>query len=160
MKKIKLFGYLILALLFTIPCWAQMLDDEDFSGDASEYDTLFDEMYSNDESNDKAKTVSSIEDVAKSISVKIANEKKQETSRAEEEKQLEPLDGGISIGVSRGSFKVFQDVIGRTTCTFGVTLKSNLNRDIRNISLRLMYQNRAFAFIYKNIKELYNELCK
>ncbi len=79
------------------------------------------------------------------------NEKKIENQTEEE---IPPLEGELKIGISKGSFVFFKDILGRTKCSFGVTLKSTLNRSINNISLRLEYpDNNRFAFIFKDIKE-------
>ena len=59
---------------------------------------------------------------------------------------LKPLSGDMLIGVSKGSFKVFQDMTGRTNCTFGVTLKSNLDRELIGLSascFRFYFQERC-----------------
>lgn len=66
---------------------------------------------------------------------------------------LKPLNGDMLIGVSKGSFKVFQDMTGRTNCTFGVTLKSNLDRELKTMGLQLVYPHRVFAFIFRNVAE-------
>ncbi len=66
---------------------------------------------------------------------------------------LKPLSGDMLIGVSKGSFKVFQDMTGRTNCTFGVTLKSNLDRELKTMGLQLVYPHRVFAFIFRNVAE-------
>ena len=84
---------------------------------------------------------------------KLAKQNEQKTKDAKEE-ELPPLEGDLKIGISKGSFVFFKDILGRTKCSFGVTLKSTLNRDINNISLKLEYpDNNRFAFIFKDIKE-------
>lgn len=62
-----------------------------------------------------------------------------------------PLSGEMLIGISKGSFKVFQDPFGRTRCSFAVTLKSSLDREINTMGVRLIYPHRAFAFIFKDV---------
>ena len=155
MGNLKIFGCLALALMLANPVKAQMLEDESYTEDSSKYDELFSEMYDeskNEEQENKTDVQSSLEKIARSVSVKIGENKPKETDLKDEQPELPPIDGGMEIGISKGSFKIFQDVIGRTTCTFGVTLKSNLNRNIRNVSLRLVYPQRTFAFIFKNVK--------
>lgn len=157
MKNLKIFGCLALALMLVNPVKAQMLEDESYTDDSSEYDALFNEMYNEKEKvnkteEKKADTQLPLEEIAKSVSIKVSEDKQKETDLKEKQPEIPPIDGVMEIGISKGSFKIFQDVIGRTTCTFGVTLKSNLNKDIRNVSLRLAYPQRAFAFIFKNIK--------
>lgn len=155
MGNLKIFGCLALALMLANPVKAQMLEDESYTEDSSKYDELFSEMYDeskNEEQENKTDVQSSLEKIARSVSVKVGENKPKETDLKDEQPELPPIDGGMEIGISKGSFKIFQDVIGRTTCTFGVTLKSNLNRNIRNVSLRLVYPQRTFAFIFKNVK--------
>ena len=68
-------------------------------------------------------------------------------------KELEPLEGDIKIGITKGGFVFFKDLLGRTKCSFGVTVKSTLNRDIKNLSLKLAYpDDNLFAFIFRNVK--------
>lgn len=67
------------------------------------------------------------------------------------DEELPPLDGDIEIGISRGSFNVYKNDIGRPECTFYVTLKSNLNRQIKTLGINLLYPFTRFAFIFRNV---------
>lgn len=63
----------------------------------------------------------------------------------------EPIKGELKIGVIPGSFRVFQSYSGKTQCSFDVLLKSEINRDIKAMGIRLIYPHRAFAFVFKNV---------
>ncbi len=64
---------------------------------------------------------------------------------------MEPITGDLKIGVVKGSFRVFQSYSGKTQCTFHVLLKSEINRDIKSMGVRLIYPHRAFAFVFRNV---------
>jgi hypothetical protein len=157
MMNLKNIGCLAVALMLASPSWAQMLDDESVAEETVEYDVLFNEMYDEKEV-EGVKIPTSLDDLASSVSIKVNSEKKEDKEEAPQE-ELPPLDGEISIGLSKDSFVIFQDIIGRTTCSFGVTVRSSLNRDIKSLALRLVYPESqtthmpsAFAFIYRDIK--------
>ena len=40
---------------------------------------------------------------------------------------------------------------GRTRCAFDVVLKSELEKNIKTMGLNLVYPNRAFAFIFRDV---------
>lgn len=63
----------------------------------------------------------------------------------------EPITGDLKIGVVQGSFKVFQNYSGKTQCSFDVVLKSEINRDIKSMGVRLIYPHRAFAFVFRKV---------
>ena len=151
MMNLKNIGYIAIALMLASPSWAQMLDDESSVDEAVEYDVLFNEMYDEKEV-EGVKIPTSLDELASSVSIKVNSEKKENQGEEEPQQELPPLDGEISIGLSKGSFVIFQDIIGRTTCSFGVTVRSNLNRNIKSLALRLVYPNSAFAFIYRDIE--------
>lgn len=64
---------------------------------------------------------------------------------------MEPISGDLFIGVSKGSFKIFQGAMGQIKCSFGVTLRSELNKELKTLGLRLIYPRRAFAFVFKKV---------
>ena len=160
--KIKFFVFFLLAaLLLSSPSHAQMLDDdmEEVSEENKEnHEVLFEEMFSDYkesiETDNKPK--GKIEELATDLAdhmkkVKIIDPSLKAKEKLAEERN-KPTEGELYIGVSKGSFKLFKDLTGKTNCAFGVTLKSTLNKDIKNFSLRLVYPHRTFAFIYRNIK--------
>lgn len=161
---------LIFAIIFSVMfnfnplAFAQILDDDFDSGvvienedsaveTKEEHEELFDEMFGNESEVVIKKASSGKLDKAADEIVKDINIKKSVTrKRNDENVVVEPLEGELFIGVSKNSFKLSQDMMGRTVCTFGVTLKSTLNRDIKTLALRLAYQQSAFAFIFRNVK--------
>jgi len=140
--------------------YAQMLEQNDApttSGAALSFDEtdknekLFNEMFSehSEEERDinKVKTFDDTVGQAAGILEKTKDLRQQAAS----EEQLPVLEGDMLVGISKGSFKVFQDMLGRTKCSFGVTLKYNMNRDMKLMAMRLVYPKRAFAFVFKNV---------
>lgn len=65
---------------------------------------------------------------------------------------LDPIQGDLKIGVVPGSFRVFQNFSGKTLCTFNIVLKSEINRNIKTMGLRLIYPHAAFAFVFRDVK--------
>ena len=165
--KIKLFVFCLIAILSVSPaCFAQLLDDEIDNSIAqvkteeeiqTEQEELFDEMFSDYTENIETKDEpeGEIEELAIELAdhmkkVNIVNPK----AKTEEQKEIDnktPIEGELYIGVSKGSYRLFKDITGRTKCAFGVTLKSTLNKKLQNLSLRLVYPHRTFAFIFRNV---------
>lgn len=157
--KIKLF-VICLFVLFSLSfvCSAQILDDEVGSDTQTEQEELFSEMFSdyseevetNNEPGSKLEEIAiELADHMKKANIVDPKKEKKEQALADVKK---PIEGELYIGISKGSFKLFKDILGKTKCAFGVTLKSTLNKEIKNFSLRFIYPNEAFAFIYRDIK--------
>ena len=145
----------ILFILFFVFCciplgFAQILDDEDASGEDEE---LFNEMFSDYSETEKDVTkVKNFGDIIDRASDVL---KQADTSLAEEdddEEPLAPIEGDLFIGVTKGSFKTFADIRGKTACSFNITLKSTLNYDIKTMGLYLVYPKRSFAFMFFDVK--------
>lgn len=161
------FGICSLLLTFSLilPVQAQVLDAEEAPDAAApapaglsfdetdKNEALFNEMFGDHpEIREDAENTGNFENTAQKAAERI----KQTGATAPSVSAdgiLKPLNGDMFIGVSKGSFKVFQDMTGRTNCTFGVTLKSNLDRELKTMGLQLVYPHRVFAFIFRNVAE-------
>lgn len=161
------FGICSLLLTFSLilPVQAQVLDAEEAPDAAApapaglsfdetdKNEALFNEMFGDHpEIREDAENTGNFENTAQKAAERI----KQTGATAPSVSAdgiLKPLNGDMLIGVSKGSFKVFQDMTGRTNCTFGVTLKSNLDRELKTMGLQLVYPHRVFAFIFRNVVE-------
>lgn len=161
------FGICSLLLTFSLilPVQAQVLDAEEALDAAApapaglsfdetdKNEALFNEMFGDHpEIREDAENTGNFENTAQKAAERI----KQTGATAPSVSAdgiLKPLNGDMLIGVSKGSFKVFQDMTGRTNCTFGVTLKSNLDRELKTMGLQLVYPHRVFAFIFRNVAE-------
>lgn len=167
MNKFKLVICLFLCSLLISPSFAQMLDDEynepsvsESDTDSTEHEELFDEMFSEELNNpprvesEESELGKIAEEMAKKVNEvspqAVKPEPKANSVNAFNKKVA--TEGEISIGVSKGSFKLSQDLMGRTVCSFGVSLVSTLNKDIKMLALRLVYPQAAYAFIYRNVK--------
>lgn len=156
---------LLLTFSLTLPVQAQVLDAEEAPDAAApapaglsfdetdKNEALFNEMFGDHpEIREDAENTGNFENTAQKAAERI----KQTGATAPSVSAdgiLKPLNGDMLIGVSKGSFKVFQDMTGRTNCTFGVTLKSNLDRKLKTMGLQLVYPHRVFAFIFRNVAE-------
>lgn len=156
---------LLLTFSLTLPVQAQVLDAEEAPDAAApapaglsfdetdKNEALFNEMFGDHpEIREDAENTGNFENTAQKAAERI----KQTGATAPSVSAdgiLKPLNGDMLIGVSKGSFKVFQDMTGRTNCTFGVTLKSNLDRELKTMGLQLVYPHRVFAFIFRNVAE-------
>ena len=159
----KFFGIFIIiyAVLFQFPAGAQILDDEDInsSGDGAAPldETDADEAYFNELFSDYSETerdvtkIKTFDDAMDKASefVKIVEDINNHPPKDEE---LPPLEGDILIGISRDSFNLYKNAIGKPECSFYVTLKSNLNREIKTLGVNLVYPFVHYAFIFRNIK--------
>lgn len=146
---------LLLTFSLTLPVQAQVLDAEEAPDAAApapaglsfdetdKNEALFNEMFGDHpEIREDAENTGNFENTAQKAAERI----KQTGATAPSVSAdgiLKPLNGDMLIGVSKGSFKVFQDMTGRTNCTFGVTLKSNLDRELKtmgcNWSIRIVF---------------------
>lgn len=181
MKKIFGIFIIFFAVLYVLPVSAQVLDDEDISDgsdevlssdetvgvggdsvsssgkDVSVDETDADEAYFNELFSDYSETE---RDVTKIKTFDDAMDKASEfvkiiedaSNHPKSDEELLPLEGDISIGISRGSFDIYKNNLGRPECSFNVTVKSNLNRDIKTLGVNLIYPFARFAFIFRNIK--------
>lgn len=156
---------LLLTFSLTLPVQAQVLDAEEAPDAAApapaglsfdetdKNEALFNEMFGDHpEIREDAENTGNFENTAQKAAERI----KQTGATAPSVSAdgiLKPLNGDMLIGVSKGSFKVFQDMTGRTNCTFGVTLKYNLDRELKTMGLQLVYPHRVFAFIFRNVAE-------
>lgn len=156
---------LLLTFSLTLPVQAQVLDAEEAPDAAApapaglsfdetdKNEALFNEMFGDHpEIREDAENTGNFENTAQKAAERI----KQTGATAPSVSAdgiLKPLNGDMLIGVSKGSFKVFQDMTGRTNCTFGVTLESNLDRELKTMGLQLVYPHRVFAFIFRNVAE-------
>ena len=145
-----------LSLLFSTQVCAQLLDDEDdntFSSGITntDDDALFDEMFS--EFSETEKDVTKVKTFDDAISALAQSVEKKESQPEEEWKpaEIQPLQGEMFIGIKKGSFRIFRDMSGRTRCAFDVVLKSELEKAIKTMGLNLIYPNRSFAFVFRDV---------
>ncbi|MBR5154766.1 MAG: hypothetical protein IKW58_03485 [Alphaproteobacteria bacterium] len=166
MMKFGLF--LFSCLMLATSSFAQILDDdyEDATPDTNvevddnEHEEMFNQMFGEKVKNPPivAPSENTLSEIASEMAKKINEEKvislekkeKQESSFTNANKA--PVEGELRIGISKGSFRLSQDIMGRTVCSFGVSLKSTLNRDIKTLALRLAYPQTAYAFIFRDVK--------
>lgn len=137
---------------------AQLLDDDDLQSVPSQTNTqmdetdnneaLFNEMFSDYSENERDITKAKTFDDAISAASEMLEKSKNKSASIE---QLEPLNGDILIGITKGSFKIFQKMTGKMSCSFSVTVKSNLDREIKLLGLSLIYPKSPFAFIFRNV---------
>ncbi len=171
MKKFALCFLISAGVLLSCPLKAQILDDEGMTDEG--YEELFDEMYGEEIKKENSieeamygsdKEENNIEASDRSMSLesgaKILAKHLDEIKRQKEMEKFAPspevaeseLKGEIFIGISKGSFVLFKDVLNRTMCSFGVTVKSTLDKDIRMLALKLAFPLQDYAFIYRDIK--------
>lgn len=162
MNKVVLYFAAILGLCVSLPLSAQVLDD-DFPVEENivtvedkdnEHEELFNEMFGEhiDELPQSGKSNNVIDEIAKDVAVNIGPKELKSDKTFVDNTKPSALNGELFIGVSQGSFKLFKDMMGRTKCSFGVTLKSTLNKDLRVLALRLVYKHGAYAFIFTKVK--------
>ena len=130
---------------------AQILDDSAIDSDDDE--ELFNDIFSDysEEEKDITKT-HSFDDVIDQASdvLRKANLESEEDENTIEESA--PLEGELFVGVNKGSFRTYSTIKGKTACTFDVTLKSTLNRDIKSMGFYLIYPKRTFAFMFLDLR--------
>jgi hypothetical protein len=160
MRILKLLFCVVLGLGIGVKAQSQVLDDE-FGYDVEEkevqleedHDELFDEMFPKAVvEKPQLTTEDKLNNMAEEVAENLKLKKLKETKISYEEAKSIPTEGEIRIGISKNSFKLKQDMMGRTICTFGVTLTSSLNKEIKSLALRLVYKQSAFAFIFRDVK--------
>ena len=160
MKHLRLALVFGLMLSFSSYGFAQILDDEEAVDSAEanvlveekeDHEELFDEMFADKIKNDEDSKINTLNKLAEDA-VKHIEVKKTANTKSYEEMKAIPTEGELKIGVSKDSFKLTQDMLGRTVCTFGVTLESTLNKEIKTLALRLVYAETAFAFVFRDVK--------
>lgn len=160
MKYLRLAFVLGLILSFSSYGFAQILDDEEVADstetdvlmeEKEDHEELFDEMFADKIENNENNKINTLSKFAKDA-VKHIEVKKTTNTKSYEEMKAIPTEGELKIGVSKDSFKLTQDMLGRTVCTFGVTLESTLNKEIKTLALRLVYTETAFAFVFRDVK--------
>lgn len=150
MKKVcSFFLILALSLSCSLPVRAQLLDDEDTALDNS--DALFEEMFNDLPETEKDITkVKTFDDAVDVLSQEIKKSDPVESAPSENY-QIVPLQGEMFIGIQKNSFKIFNDMSGRSRCSFAVVLKSDLEKDIKTLALNLVYNQKVFAFVFKDV---------
>ncbi len=147
MKKYAVLCILtIFLIMFSIYAHAQILDDDNSNDDA-----LFNEIFSDYPETER--DITAIKTFDDAIS-KAASEIKKTDILNEDNlasQELPPLTGNMVIGLKKGSFKIFRDISGKTKCSFEVTLKSDLDREIRILGLNLIFPHRTFAYVFRKI---------
>lgn len=141
---------------------AQMLDEDEFTTPAQtssshsvnendENEELFNELFSDyPESERDITKVKTFDDAISKAAEQLHNNKVTETA-TDDAQDLPPLSGDLVIGITRNSFKIFRDISGKTKCTFRVTLKSTLNRELRLMGLNIIFPHRTFAYVFRRV---------
>ena len=152
----------ILLLTITIiycPAYAQILDDESasmsnkdssvFVDNYDETEALFNKMFK--EFSESEKDISKVDTFDDAITQATTVAKENGNIQADITSTYVPLDGDMFIGIKDGSFKIYQDIMGKINCTFTIVLNSNLDRNIKRMGLNLLYPMQSFAFIFKDV---------
>lgn len=125
------------------------MDDEDMATDNS--DALFEEMFNEFSETEKDITkVKTFDDAVDVISQEI-KKSDQTTDTPTEDFRIVPLEGEMFVGIQKNSFKIFRDMSGKSRCSFSVALKSDLEKDIKTLALNLVYSQKVFAFVFKDV---------
>lgn len=142
---------------------AQILDDDMPSAtgnvpspdEVDNDEALFDELFNDYSETDRDITKVKNFDDALDQTANIIQNATPEVIQAPEPKKekLPPVEGELLIGVTNGTFRITKNALGEPACSFSVTLKSTLNRNIHTLALNLVYPYRTFAFIFTNIPE-------
>lgn len=155
MKKYSIIFFMLFALL-SFQVSAQILDDDfaqdtnqELESDYDKTDALFNEMFV--EFPDSEKDISKTDSFDDAITRATVIAKDKGNINFETETDYPPLQGDMYIGIKDGSFKIFQDIMKKTTCTFTVVLNSNLDRSIKRMGLSLIYPKAPFAFIFRDV---------
>lgn len=114
-------------------------------------DALFEEMFSDFSETEKDVTkVKTFDDAVDALSQKV--KKIDVTSDVSKQTpQTRPLLGEMFVGIQKNSFKIFKDMSGKSRCSFTVALKSDLEKDIKTLALNLVYHQKVFAFVFKDV---------
>lgn len=159
-KKIILALFIIFGCVH--PCEAQYLEDDVKDNENPAYledetaksEELFNELFSDYPETERDITkVKNFDDSLDEVAgvIKKTNPNITNPIQREQEKNT-PINGDLQIGITRNSFGISKNALGKPACFFSVTMKSNLNKDIRIIGLYLVYPHRTFAFAFKDIK--------
>lgn len=142
---------------------AQILDDDMPSAtgrlpspdEVDNDEALFDELFSDYSETDRDITkVKNFDDALDQTANIIQNATPEVIQPPEPKKEkLPPVEGELLIGVTNGTFRITKNALGEPACSFSVTLKSTLNRNIHTLALNLIYPYRTFAFIFTNVPE-------
>ena len=162
MLKLKSILFVIFSyFIFVYGATAQILDDEaddssqnsGISDNTDQDEALFNELFSDYSESEKDITNIKTFDDALDRPAEIIRESLANSPEVMEEKTIKapPLTGDIYIGLTNGSFSISKNLHGETICSFSVTLKSELNHDIRSLALNLVYPYRNFAFIFRSV---------
>ncbi|MCM1323131.1 MAG: hypothetical protein NC218_03010 [Acetobacter sp.] len=151
--------FFLLSLGFSTQTYAQLLDDEEIMSDSYQSmegdndEALFNEMFNDFPESEKDITkVKTFDDAIERFSQEIKNKQlSSEENILPVPTQITPLVGDMSVGIQKGSFKIFRDISGRSRCSFNVALKSELDRNIKVLALNLVYAKRVFAFVFKDV---------
>ena len=124
------------------------LDDETAKDEA-----LFNELFSDysEEERDITK-IKTFGDAMDAISKNIGKKDLERKEILQQTKELPPIEGKMYIGITKNSFRLYRNAFNEPACSFNVTLKSDINRDIKIIALNLVYAKGVFAFVFQNVK--------
>lgn len=157
-------------ILFSLFCYflfinlsvAQILDDEEgvsedtateLFDEEDKDEALFNEIFSDHSETERDITNIKTFDDALDRPAEIIRESLSTSPELYEYKAngATPLEGDIYIGLTKNSFRISKNLRGETTCSFSVTIKSELNHDIRIMALNLVYPYRYFAFSFRDV---------
>ncbi len=156
MKKYAVMYILLVLLIISTPycAKAQILDDDPTAETASVSDSdeaLFNEIFSDYPETER--DITNVKTFNDAISKTAAELKKTDIldESAPILQELPPLTGNMTIGLKKGSFTIFRNISGKTKCSFIVTLKSDLDREIRIMGLNLIFPHRTFAYVFRKV---------
>ncbi|MBO5037882.1 MAG: hypothetical protein J6C85_00280 [Alphaproteobacteria bacterium] len=164
MQRIALtFWATFFLLIYCTPVFSQVLDDEEVAetkadagsapvlDEVDEDEALFNEMFSDYSETERDITKVKTFNDAMDRAADLIGQTDTTAPLPEEQKALPPLEGDMSIGLLDGSFKIFRDMSGQTSCSFSVILKSDMNRVLKQMGLNLFYKQRTFAFLFRDV---------
>ena len=162
-RTLLAFYAVVVLLIYCAPVFSQVLDDEEVDkieagaeftpslNETDEDEALFDEMFSDYSEAERDVTKVRTLDDAIDRAADLLEKTDVAVSLKEKRETLPPLEGNMSIGLLDGSFKIFKDMSGQTSCSFSVILKSDMNRVLKMMGLNLFYKQRTFAFVFKDV---------
>ncbi len=154
--------FAILLFLFSIESvQSQVLDDDDaasesamiFEDETAKDEALFDELFSDYSAEDRDITKIKTFNDAMDVVAKNIDKKDLEKDDTLQKKEYPPLNGNMYIGITKNSFRIYQNAFNEPACQFNVTLKSDVNRYIKTMALNLIYAKEVFAFVFRDIRE-------
>ncbi|MBR2273783.1 MAG: hypothetical protein IJ864_02995 [Alphaproteobacteria bacterium] len=159
------FAFLLLVLICCVGLFrnslAQVLDEDaalaeqEIRPDATDQDeALFNELFSDYSEEDRDVTKVKTFDDAMDVVADSIKRTGAMNSIERRNEPLPPLEGELLVGVTKGSFHFAQNAFQQPSCSFTVTLKSKLNHHLRILALNLIYSQRTFAFIFRDVKPL------